>query len=109
MGPLGIYRFNELLHRGLAVGCVAVVFALTVFAASPDLHERLHHDTGATSSVDDGCAIVLFGIGVSALLAFTAAPRRSMAWREQVYARPAALWLDSPHYRLQPGRGPPLA
>jgi hypothetical protein len=109
MGSMGIHRFNGLLHRLLAAGCIALVFALTVFAASPDLHERLHHDTDATSSLDDGCAIVLFGNGVSASLAYIAVPPRSMAWSEQVYARPAALWLDSPRYRLLPGRGPPAA
>jgi len=93
-------------RRLLAVACMVLVFALGVFAASPALHEQLHHSP--QDSLNDGCAVVLFANGVSVPLAMIAVPPAPVEWREQVYFGSTELLLDSPRYLLQPGRGPPV-
>jgi hypothetical protein len=95
------------VRRALAAFCAALVFTLGLFAASPILHQQLHH--GANPALDDGCAVVLFANGVSVPLAVTAPPPLLVDWQE---ARPAVtteILFDSPPYLLQPERGPPLA
>ena len=83
-----------------------MVFALGVFAACPNLHEQLHRHDAA--SVDDGCAVVLFAGGVSVPLAMPVVQPAAEEWRAQPFFGSAEVWVDSPHYRLQPGRGPPV-
>jgi len=99
-------RWADSFRRVLATGCAAVIFALGLFAASPSLHEQLHHKAGASS--DDGCAVVLFAGGVSMPLAVMAAPPPSAEWSEPAYAVSTEIFLDSPRYLLQPERGPPV-
>jgi hypothetical protein len=93
-------------HRLLAAGCAALVFALGLFAASPVLHEHLHHN--AHPSADDGCAIVLFAGGVSVPLAVTALPPPPAEWRRQPYVSSTEFFLASPRHLLPPGHGPPV-
>ncbi len=95
------------IHRLLATSCAVLVFTLGLFAASPLLHEQLH--SAASMPSDDGCAVALFATGVSTLLTVQALPLPSAEWREQPYVRAIEVSLDSPRYRLQPGRGPPFA
>jgi hypothetical protein len=99
-------RCADYLRRLIAMGCAALVFALGLFAASPALHEQLHHH--AHSSSDDGCAVILFAGGVSMPLAVTAMPPPSAEWREQPYLGSTEIILDSPRYLLQPEHGPPV-
>jgi len=98
-------RRADVCRRFLAAGIALLVFALGVFAASPALHDWLHSRTG--TATDDGCAIVLFAGGVSVPLAVTALPP-SVEWSGQSYGRSKEIFLDSPRYLLQPGRGPPV-
>lgn len=94
-------------RRSLAAGSAALVFALGLFAVSPQLHERLHSDTGLPAG--DMCAVVLFASGVSAPVAFEAPPPPVADWHEAYGIAPVEFHLDSPRYLHQPGRGPPLA
>ena len=99
-------RLIESLRRLMAAGCIALVFALGLFAVSPSLHALLHqHDQ---SSAEDGCAVVLFASGVSAPAAPIAVPPVSVEWQEQSFADAARQYVDSPRYLLLPGRGPPV-
>lgn len=91
----------------LATACAALVFTLSVFAASPVLHEQLHHDDACAS--DDGCAVVLFANGVSVPLAAPVLPPPSADWREQPYLTSVEVLRNSPRYLQLPGRGPPAA
>ncbi|HEY4302364.1 MAG TPA: hypothetical protein VGM73_15940 [Candidatus Didemnitutus sp.] len=100
-------RQLSVFGRVLAIGCVLTIFALSVLAASPSLHERLHHGTGTTA--DDGCAIVQFATGVTVLLTMAAVTPRASDWQSLPYPQSAELVLISPRYRLQPERGPPAA
>ncbi|MBL9209332.1 MAG: hypothetical protein JNL92_02640 [Opitutaceae bacterium] len=103
------------LRRLLALGCAAMVFALTIFAASPEAHGYLHahqdcpsHDH-ATSEPDHSCAVVLFASGVSLPVGplFVTPPTTVPAGISPVTA--AEVFLVSPRYLRQPERGPPLS
>ena len=97
---------TELHRRLLAAGCIVLVFALGLFAASPVLHNQLHH--GPAPSTDDGCAVVLFANGVSVPAALISIPPAPAEWRKQDYFGATELLLDSPRYMLQPVCGPPV-
>jgi uncharacterized membrane protein YgdD (TMEM256/DUF423 family) len=86
--------------------CAVVIFALGLFAASPVLHEQLHHH--AQPMADDGCAIVMFAGGALVPVAVTAVPPPRALSYEQRDIRSAEIFLSSPHYRLQPECGPPI-
>ena len=84
-----------------------MVLALGLFAASPQLHQQLHPHVDST--LEGGCAVVLFAGGVSLPLTATALPPRDSA-RQELRAAPATeIHLDSPRYLLRPERGPPGA
>jgi hypothetical protein len=94
------------LRRLLAGGSAALVLALAVFAASPDLHGWLHVDNGAG---DDECAVALFAGGVSAPPAAVAVSLSATEWKVPTYQSVDELFLASPRYLQQPERGPPLS
>lgn len=106
MGVDHQFRSVSRLRRALAAGGAALIFALGLFAASPILHQHLHH--GADSAPDDGCAIVLFAAGVSVPLAVTAPRPPPEVGQERRSAVTIEVLLDSPRYLLQPERGPPV-
>ena len=98
-------RRADFLRRLLATGCALLVFGLGLFAASPILHQQLHHN--ADSSADDGCAIVLFAGGVSLSLGAIAVPPPATEWCEPSRSVAEEIFLASPRYLRQPERGPP--
>ena len=106
MSQLRQSRCADHFRRVLATCCAALVFTLGLFAASPLLHEQLHHNDH--SSAGDSCAVVLFANGVSVPLAVTAMPPPPAEWVEQSFARSAEIDLSSPRYRLLPPCGPPV-
>jgi hypothetical protein len=106
MGPSSNHPRTEVIRRILALGCVALVFALGVFAASPVLHEQLH--AGSQAVADDGCAVALFAGGVSLVVPVVALPPSSEQWAELPGSVSRELFLESPRYLLQPERGPPV-
>lgn len=91
----------------MVVGCIGVVVALGVFAASPNLHEQLHHN--GQPALDDGCAVVLFAGGVSVPLAPLTVLPAPGAGRGPALVAVEELLLEAPRFRLLPGRGPPVA
>lgn len=96
----------EIFRRFLAAGSAALVFALTVFAASPVAHDRLHdHDHPAQA--EDRCAVVLFADGVVPMLDPLAVTPPAPIARDFVAATAADIFLVSPRYLRQPERGPP--
>ncbi|MEO5961147.1 MAG: hypothetical protein ABIZ49_05155 [Opitutaceae bacterium] len=95
----------DLLCRLMAGGSAALVLALTVFAASPKLHDELHAATNVAHG--DGCAVALFASGVSLPVAGLAALPPSIEWRTQTSAVAEEIFLASPRYLRQPERGPP--
>lgn len=98
--------FAEFLRRLGAAGGAALVLALAIFAASPELHHWLHSD--ASTASDDGCAVALFAGGVSVPLGAIAVVPPAAEWRETLHAPVVEILLVTPRYLRQPERGPPL-
>jgi hypothetical protein len=96
---------SDALHRLVAVGCAALVFALSVFAASPVAHDWLHDD-GATPA-DDACAVVMFAGGVSLPVGPIALTPPTPLVGSVSPVTAADVFLVSPRYLRQPERGPP--
>ena len=82
------------------------MLALTVFAASPVLHNWLHSHDGQVG--DDGCAVAMFAGGVSVPQGSVALTPPSTAWREIPRVVAVEISLVSPRYLRQPERGPPV-
>lgn len=100
-------RHLDPLRRALAAGGVALVLALTIFAASPVAHDWLHVDDG-THAGEDGCAVVLFASGVSVPVGPIEVPLPGGGPQAVSPATAAEVFLVSPRYLRQPERGPPL-
>jgi len=106
-------RLADHLRRLLALGCAAMVFALTIFAASPEAHRVLHADDGCPghshgpAESDHSCAVVLFASGVALPVGplYVTPPTAVPAGISPVTA--AEVCLISPRYLRQPERGPP--
>lgn len=84
-----------------------LVLALSLLTAAPALHERLHSHDHAVAHDDSGCAVTLFGQGVTAPLALPQLEAPADRW---IVATPPAhkIWLPvSAHDLHPPGRGPP--
>lgn len=91
--------------RWLAASLAVVVWALGVFAASPELHATLHHDSDAHSHE---CAITLFAHGVESLGGAPVLQSLSDAREIGRVALPLSHDWSAPDYRLRPACGPPL-
>ena len=109
-------------RRVVASGCAALVFALTIFAASPSAHRLLHddhhghhhhhhhhdQDTGHAET-GDTCAVVLFASGVSLPVAPISITPPTTVVQGISPVTAAEVYLVSPRYLRQPERGPPLS
>ncbi len=82
-----------------------LVLALTVFGASPQLHDDLHHEQ--VPHGDDRCAVVLFAGGVALLTDSVAPTPPTLAWQSPAMAPAIRIFLVVPRYLRQPERGPP--
>lgn len=109
------------LRRFVAAACAALVFALTIFAASPVAHEWLHavekkhvcseHPAPTTpparTNADHDCAVVLFASGVELPVGPAALTPPCVLVRGVSPVTAAEFYLVSPRYLRQPERGPP--
>jgi hypothetical protein len=100
-------------HRFSALLAVLCVLALGIFAASPELHEKLHH-TDASHAVpageaDHGCAVTLFANGLLALALFCLLLLLAPLARDGVARAVDEIAAAEPRYRLLPAQGPPAA
>jgi len=95
----------DFLRRLFAAGGAALVFALTVFAASPALHQLLHSATDTAH--DDACPVVLFAGSADAPTAAVTAPLPPVAWQAPAPTAAPEVFLSPPRYLRQPERGPP--
>lgn len=90
--------------RWLAASLAVVVWALGVFAVSPELHAALHHDSDAQAHE---CAVTLFAHGVESLGSAPVLQSVSDARVLGCVARPSSHDWSAPDYRLRPACGPP--
>src|SRR4051812_522783 len=89
-------------RRLLAAGSIALVLLLTVLAASPELHERIHGQVDHDD--DDGCAVVLFASGVTLAVGVVALLPSAAVWHQQARSAIREIFLASPRYLHQPER-----
>ena len=105
--------FADRLRRVLAGGCAALVFALTIFAASPVAHGLLHdsdHDHNHEGTpTGDACAVVMFASGVSLPVGPIAITPPTTVPQGVSPVTAAEVFLVSPRYLRHPERGPPLS
>jgi hypothetical protein len=114
-----------LLTQAVASFAAVLVLALTVLAASPDLHRLLHGHEEAPANApgsgtsqhghrqaaddgDEGCVVTLFAQGiVLALAAFTLA-FSGRVLRLIDFDRDDRVFAVAPGFLLLPSQGPPL-
>jgi len=81
-----------------------MLLALAALAASPALHQTLHHDAGQS---DHHCAITVFSGGRIDLVSLPALVVKPAEFAV-VTLLPQTLVLPAPDHQLLPGRGPPV-
>ena len=105
----------SLLTRTTALLGILMVLALTVLAASPDLHERLHaHDAAPGAAAhhdaaadDDGCVVTLFAQGVIAALLFLSLAVTGQRVRLAGLSAFDRVFPAAPSYLFLPTQAPP--
>jgi hypothetical protein len=104
-----VFRFTALL-------VVLCVLALTVLAASPDFHARLHtagmeqtDQSAPVGDVDHVCAVTLFANGLLALALFCLMLLLAPLARGNLVRAVDAIAASHPRYRLLPAQAPPAA
>lgn len=104
----------SLLTRTTALLGILMVLALTVLAASPDLHERLHaHDDAPGAAAhhdaadDDGCVVTLFAQGIIAALLFLSLAFTGQRVRGAGFAVFDRVFPATPSYLFLPTQAPP--
>ena len=103
-----IHAGSGLLRRFAAVGCAALVLALTVFAVCPTAHSLLHDDEHQHAVSEEPCAVVMFASGVSLPLApLTLTPPTEIVLVAALAVAGRDVLLIAPRYLRQPERGPP--
>src|ERR1700689_188128 len=113
-------RRNSLLARAVAALAAALVLVLTVLAASPELHERLHalgaaastasHPSGGANAAEDedGCVVTLFAQGLVLPLALLVLAACLRTLRLPDFDQLDRVTLAAPRYLRLPTQAPPL-
>ena len=106
-------RAEHPLFRFTALLAVLCVLALTVFAASPELHASLHGSPSNHSvpvgDVDHTCAVTLFANGLLTLALFCLLLLIAPLVRGIVVHAVDEIAAAYPRYRLVPAHAPPAA
>jgi hypothetical protein len=91
-----------------------MVFSLGLLAVSPSAHAHLHesshahhHDDAPPATDDSGCAITLFGHGVTTPLNLPRLATPRITWIASLPPARDTLPLSAPRHLLRPARGPP--
>ncbi|CAM3001832.1 hypothetical protein [Rariglobus hedericola] len=90
-----------------------LVFALGLLAVSPSAHAHLHdsssaHHHDAPFATDDaGCAITLFGHGITTPIDLPRITTPRITWTANVPPARDTLAVSAPRHLLWPARGPP--
>ena len=111
---------HSLTTRTTALLAVFLVLVLTVLAASPELHERMHgHMTGTpvhgvphagttAPDDDDGCVVTLFAQGIVLALALFALAFTGQRLRLADFAVFDRIPPNAPSYLFRPTQAPPI-
>jgi hypothetical protein len=111
------------LMRAVAMLAACLLMALSVLAASPELHERLHGHPVATAQAhpiaghsggqaaaddDDGCIVTLFAQGALLPVALFALATASLILHARNPGCFDRIAPESPRYLRLPAQGPPV-
>jgi hypothetical protein len=117
------HRHPSILTQATASFAAILVLVLTVLAASPELHERLHGHTPLVSGAanhsgakpaqglpddDDGCVVTLFAQGIVLPLAILALAFAGRILRLVDACADSRLSAVAPRFLLLPSQAPPL-
>ena len=109
-------RAEHPLFRFTAVLAVLCVLVLTVLAASPELHARLHaagaeqaEQSAPVGDADHMCAVTLFANGLLALALFCLMLLIAPLVRGSLVRAVDEIAAAQPYYRLRPAQAPPAA
>jgi hypothetical protein len=113
-------RYHPLARAVSALG-VILVLILSVLAASPDLHERVHgldpaHASSSSHAVpsgqvadqEDGCIVTLFSQGVVLPLALFLLVLCARTRFQRAFGAPERVVPDAPRYLRLPTQAPPV-
>ncbi|MEJ1973667.1 MAG: hypothetical protein WDM96_14755 [Lacunisphaera sp.] len=110
------HRAEHPLFRFTALLAVLCVLVLTVLAASPELHARLHaagleqaDQSAPVGDADHVCAVTLFANGLLALALFCLMLLIAPLVRRSLVRAGDEIAAARPHYRLLPAQAPPVA
>jgi hypothetical protein len=92
--------------RWVALGCALLVWVLGLLAFSPATHGGLHDDA---HQPEHTCAITLFSHGVEAATGSIQLACEPVLFAAGESALPRTIPAAEAHYRLPPGRGPPVS
>lgn len=125
-GDIGVIRSRmhrsrqsrvPVLTRATALFAAALVLALTVLAASPELHRLLHgHEEGppqaaghrqAADDGDDGCVVTLFAQGIVLALAVFTLAFAGRILRLISFDQCDRVFAVAPAFLLLPSQAPP--
>jgi hypothetical protein len=111
---------QSLMTRITALLAVLLVLVLTVLAASPELHERMHghmagtpvhgapHAGTSAPDDDDGCVVTLFAQGIVVALALLALAFTGQRLRLADFGVFDRIPPIAPSYLFRPTQAPPL-
>jgi hypothetical protein len=108
-------RSEHPLFRITALVAALCVFALTIFAASPELHAGLHVPSAGSDHAmpaDEAahtCAVTLFAQGITGLLVFCLLMLGRPPVVTLVFRATDEIAVTRPRYWLVPSHAPPTA
>jgi hypothetical protein len=118
-------RHPALLTRAVASLAISLVLALTILAASPELHERLHghappaagaahhapgaSDGGRAGDDEDGCVVTLFAQGLVLPVALLVLALAGRTLRLPDFSLADRVFPAAPRYLRLPSQAPPQA
>lgn len=91
--------------RWVALACALLVWVLGLLVFSPVTHGGLHDDADHPEHV---CAITLFSHGVDAVTGSIQLAGEPVLFAAGESTLPRTIPTTEAHYRLPPGRGPPV-
>jgi hypothetical protein len=96
--------WGQTAHKAVSLLCVAQVFLLTVLAASPVLHQHVHHDA---DKADHHCAVTMLAAGKIHVASNETEIVRTFSGVTVSLWTPVSV-IIAVDYQLLPGRAPPF-
>lgn len=99
--------FARRTRDAFAWALAGLVLGLSLLTASPALHAHVHAGDHAVAHDDSGCAVTLFGHGVTPPIALPRVEAPAVRYTATLLAAQIELSLTATPGLRPPGRGPP--